>query len=206
MPKERPILLSGPLVRAILEGRKTVTRRPVRPQPQRDGRLWLWKGTAWDDARALVSDRAPVEFCPYGEPGDVLWVRETFLQPVWSSFNAEGGLDEGWEGGRRNIEYVADGAKPGWRTDSFGYRRQLAKRPSIHMPRWASRITLEVTRVRVERVQDITEEDVRREGVEVSFANAWDDTYAKRKGLGWRDNPWVWAVSFRRTAKERNAA
>lgn len=198
-PRERPILFSGPMVRAVLAGRKTQTRRIIKPQPDEDGIVRELATGRWVD----TSER--VYRCPFGEPGDRLWVREGFC-PTWS----DGGGDShecAELNGAQTIVYRADGISP------FPVRRW---RPSIHMPRWASRITLEVTGVRVERVQDISEEDAVAEGVcEVdgkrgvfdgggpamgptakhAFMRLWDSIY----GPGaWERNDWVWAATFRR--------
>lgn len=182
--KERPILFSGEMVRAILEGRKTMTRRVIKPQPAGE---WAAPGKT---------------ACPYGQPGDRLWVRETWRKTNWT--------DEPNRGEWRVF----------WRaTEKEDSRNNGLWRPSIHMPRWASRILLEVVSVRVERVQDISEEDARAEGVEWqnerpcwvnyldredwsptardSFRTLWDSINAKR-GYGWDANPWVWVVEFKK--------
>lgn len=174
--KERPILFSGPMVRAILDGRKTQTRRPVKPQ------LFVATPSMFDFSK-----------CPLGQPGERLWVRETWMMGTML------GMHKGQE--RPIAIYRADGEiKMSWR-------------PSIHMPRWASRITLEITRVWVERVRDITEEDAMKEGCIrelkpdgsvgwgaglVEAKDAFRDTWQSIYGT-WDDNPWVWAVEFRRT-------
>lgn len=187
--KEHPILFSGPMVRAILEGRKTQTRRVMKPQPRFDPPKVqeVWK-------------------CPYGGPSNQLWVRETHA--VLSAGYTDGtGMDIRYKATDPDYPY-------GWT-------------PSIHMPRWASRLTLEVTDVRVERVREISEEDALAEGsflgrcpcqemqrkpkttVEAAFrqtgchihgeefATLWNSINAKR-GYGWDENPWVWVISFRR--------
>lgn len=155
---ERPILFSGEMVRAILAGRKTQTRRVI-----------------WAIRR--------VTGCPYGEPGDRLWVRERFyVQPeLW----AEGH-------GPQPVEYAADVADPRMVEDYVG-------KPSIHMPRWASRITLEITGRRMQRVQDISEADAAAEGVgsREEFAALWDAINVKR-GYAWVTNPLVWVIEFKR--------
>ena len=168
--KERPILFSGPMVRAILDGRKTQTRRPVKSLRHPYGHLLGPEGVV----REFIGKTESIRF-PLGQPGDRLWVRETWTQNtsgvVW--YRADG-------------HPIADGL---WR-------------PSIHMPRWASRITLEIVRVWVERVQDITEDGAIREGmVRVDrcspfqmFRDTWQSIYGT-----WDANQWVWAVEFRRT-------
>jgi hypothetical protein len=174
--KERPILFSGPMVRAILEGRKTQTRRIVR--------------------------------CPFGQQGDRLWVRETWALDAYTGdmqfcikYRAGGdyvternGSDEWVPVYQRYIDGCALDNWSRWR-------------PSIHMPRWASRLTLEVTGVMVERLQDISEDDAKAEGVEQlarsagtncrgAFQHLWDSINKDR--APWESNPWVWVVEFRR--------
>ncbi|WP_312403895.1 hypothetical protein [Pseudomonas rhodesiae] len=153
--KERPILFSAPMVRAILEGRKTVTRREVKKQAALD-----CLAAGFEPAFLALPGNA--DLCPYGKPGDRLWVRETwycdhsevqkgpYLQPADMQ-----DLDQAREDG--DLVYAADGLNP-YEQD------QPTWRPSIHMPRWASRILLEITDVRVERLQDITEDQVQAEG------------------------------------------
>lgn len=174
--KERPILFSGPMVRAILDGRKTQTRRPVKPQP------FMATPSMFD-----------VSKCPLGQPGDRLWVRETWR--VRGKHTDGYGADQiGFNRSHFSIAYQSDIT---WNDDIYGKIR-----PSIHMPRWASRITLEITRVWVERVQDITEEGAIREGMvpldrsspSEMFRDTWQSIYGT-----WDANPWVWAVEFRRT-------
>src|SRR5690348_2670942 len=149
--KERPILFNGEMVRAILEGRKTQTRRVVKPQPEfAEMPEWF---TMSDGTWRVVEEEYPEEGsvhyrCPYGQPGDRLWVRETW-QPIQLHDTTTGKT-------MRNALYREGNEIPfidRWR-------------PSIHMPRWASRITLEITNVRVERLEDISGWDVRAEGVE----------------------------------------
>ena len=205
---EHPILFSASMVRAILAGQKTMTRRVVAwPSWIEDhdaGAYWLNR----HPCAALHKDgRAVRRFCcPYGSPGDLLWVRETH----WISNSGERD-----ENGHPLTAYRADSEMPSW---MWGGERW---RPSIHMPRWASRLTLRVTDVRVERVQDITEDDIRAEGLDGShqmtdghgigmgyfdgrawFRETWDVINAKR-GHGWDANPWVWVVSFERAEVDR---
>lgn len=224
--KERPILFNGAMVRAILAGTKTQTRRVVKTQPEAmsddvqrvkgDDGFW-WPATA---ARSMVQTREMPSFCPYGAPGDRLWVRET-----WCSAYARGcwgtvyGADEAFVQGPQ-----AHPKGPHFNGDWKGPGPQVYRwKPSIHMPRWASRISLEVTEVRVQRLQDISEDDAQAEGVRpffevydgigrdqcitsgeraedapyrASYACLWDEINGDR--ALWSANPWVWAVSFRR--------
>lgn len=198
---ERPILFSGPMVRAILEGRKAQTRRVVKPQPRWEEDPCLCCDGVWrgryrdfvDDGRdwdVFVDEIGP---CPFGQPGDLLWVREKH------SFREDGDRIEEM----RPVWYWADG------NPEFGNWSRPC--PSIHMPKPAARIWLWVTGVRVERLQSITPADARAEGhpsrglgQEIDddaacdwFADTWDAIYAKR-GHGWDANPWVWVVSFAR--------
>ena len=204
--KERPILFSGPMVKAILEGRKTQTRRVVK---------WPDWVTAQDQEKlihqtpptglAFYEDGPPVKrlTCPYGQPGDRLWVRESF-QPLlvegvkWRDSNYKTGVGYA-------PNYVA--TSPVIEFMDCGHDDEITPRvtPSIFMPRWASRITLEITGVRVQRLQEISIEDALAEGITHSTFNAprveyqwlWDSINAK-SGLDWNKNPFVWAISFRR--------
>lgn len=217
-PTERPILFNGEMVRAILDGRKTQTRRPIKPQPPvgfddpRQGHDGQW--FVMDGRPSALLASYPLR-SPFGKPGDTLWVRETFLDlcPPEDGEPGEAIYREGEKLSR-------DGSPMWWEEEWTGWR------PSIHMPRWASRTTLTVKRVWVGRVQDITDEAVEAEGVRVShpfgqsflpdamrerawasawasarsearrhFASLWDGLYAA-KGLGWDVNPWVWACEF----------
>jgi hypothetical protein len=191
--KERPILMSAPMVRALLDGTKTQTRRVVKGEALQ----WLVRDKF---APAFVADPANY-LCPYGQPGDRLWVRETFSGP-WC-MEAQDGIAAAppskW-GEFSRIWYWADGepTQGDW----------TRPRPSIHMPRWASRITLEVTGVRVERLNDITRGEAMAEGC--PFPNMkfgpdprewFADLWSSINGEGnWDLNPWVWVVEFRRVA------
>jgi hypothetical protein len=190
--KERPILFSGLMVKAILDGRKTQTRRTIKPQPiSEDFAVGEYSPTRIDrNGEEYPGDKvfglfsADGEFgikCPYGAPGDRLWVRETFICVAS-------------EPGPTVCHYRADDDR-----DCF---RGLW-RPSIFMPRWASRITLEVTGVRAEKLQDISEQDAIAEGFFAAgattsverFLNLW----VKINGEGSVDaNPFVWVVDFKR--------
>jgi len=204
--RERPILFSSEMVKAILDGRKTMTRRVVKPQPKTAGLSGVYadlyhRGPEWafwlPDRRMTEPRTWP---CPFGQPGDRLWVRETWAirdcNPLLAAiFRADcveddSGEREGWWMDKnRNGDEVFIPGKVEWR-------------PSIFMPRWASRITLEITAVRVERVQDITEEDAWAEGIRTpnpvaGFMLRWEDLNLKR-GYGWDANPWAWVITFRR--------
>lgn len=195
----RPILFSGPMVQALLDGRKTVTRRVVHP-------------------RVLATGDAS---CPYGAPGDWLWVKET-----WAARDVRGD----WAPKVRDVDQERDEIV--YRTYLWGDPVAPPKRwfSPLHMPRWASRLTLEVVSVRVERLQEITEEDARKEGLDwVSpqpFGERWDDDREDPREVGypdvgevsgfardnfrrlwdqingerapWASDPWVWRVEVRR--------
>jgi len=157
--KEHPILFNSEMVRAILDGRKTQTRRVIKPQPEmRPGNDFV-DGVWYEEDK--YGDSYPIR-CPYGQPGDHLWVRETHLRAVYSNdgsrpserfafYKADEWGDKQWEGWR--IAHSKCPPTPPWK-------------PSIYMPRWASRITLEIVSVRVERVQDISKDDAVDEGLE----------------------------------------
>ena len=210
--KERPILFKAEMVRAILDGSKTQTRRVMKPQPDDDaiiavGEIGTSRGAAFVryPREGGITRRVP---CPYGQPGDRLWVRETYFGNHVQHPNEP--EDE------RELHYRADGLP------NFEGEESLIKwRPSIFMPRWASRITLEIVNVRVERLQDISEEDARAEGVgqvgietgqvlesgapvEIgSYACAYCDLWESINGKGsWEANPWVWVVEFKRTESQ----
>lgn len=231
--RERPILCSGPMVNAILEGRKSQTRRVINPQPPKvedvkalagDGYSW-WRqpgssgpfqvaGPVW--AVRKLSGRHANEgiVCPYGQPGDRLWVRETFITG-WDTDDSGYLKMEDAEGNElpEKVWYRATPPPDFHWLDEDGYMSERVPwRPSIHMPRWASRITLEITEVRVERLKDITAEDAAAEGVTwntgvtrdghtnpiSAFKSLWNSINGKRPGCSWDDNPYVWAISFRR--------
>ena len=206
-PKERPILFSAPMVRAILDGRKTVTRRAVNPQPVlTEGSGFSWKGHLFgcgSDDRETARNFSK-HCCPFGKPGDRLYVRETCL--INDYREARVPVDER---ASCEIHYRADGVP-----DFEGEEELIRWRPSIHMPRWASRILLEITDVRVERLQDITYEQAVAEGVHRGPLREWcasDEGGACHKypvpafrdlwqstGGDWDANPWVWVVEFKR--------
>lgn len=207
--REKPILFSGEMVRAILEGRKTQTRRAMKPQPPEwagklDSVVDPWaefhgahpKGTCFHDECAHIEGQSKISYaCPYGVPGDRLWVRETWRVP------GDCGIEKVSTStcrGPKDVEFRAD--------FSGDYLEVREWRPSIFMPRWASRITLEITEVRVQRVQEISHEDAIAEGCyevpgktwgRLGFQQLWESINLKR-GFGWDSNPFVWCVSFKR--------
>lgn len=224
MKKERPILFNGEMVRAILDGRKTQTRRIVNPQPVMAS--GVWGGPYLKAPEGHSKDIT----CPFGDVGDRLYVRETFC-----------------------VSTGDDGSViPYYKADGMHGEKFRGWKPSIHMPRWASRITLEVTGVRIERLRDISEEDAKAEGMfftdygrfcfhenkplketdcpapddthpllegwswgptkshkeclgtaRGAFANLWSQVYGS---ASWYENPWVWVVEFRRLGAQEKAA
>ena len=208
--RERPILMNAFSVRAILEGRKTKTRRVIEPQPAEwywiDGAATLnWKGQIYnpyqgDPRKQLLIDYRRLEI------GDRLWVRETFTWITLAENEWRGTSDQRRhpDGYPVTVLYRADAVAEGWAIPA-------SWTPSIFMPRWASRITLEIADVRVERVQEISEDDALAEGIEsphtgptewsepaeaiYEFRRLWDSINAKR-GFGWDVNPWVWIIEF----------
>lgn len=201
--KERPILFSVEMIRAILDGRKSMTRRVIKPQPT--AQLYcVNSGPEWaypDPRDTDVPDWDRIRLCPYGAKGDRLWVRETWAvdAPLTQVRSEHEDVLAG---------YGSIGSGPYYRADGVHEKAGLTWRPSIFMPRWASRITLEVTDVRVERLQDVTEEDARAEGYHGPsvtngyaspcgwFRQLWDQINGKQ--YPWSSSPWVWVVSFRR--------
>lgn len=197
--KERPIIFNSDEVRAILEGRKTMMRKPVKNKEilsyldlnKTKGRVTV---ISCEDFTHDIS-----EICPYGVPGDRLWVKETWRLP--------------YGGPNRWVDYKADDARDGFKWCS-----------PVRMPRWASRIMLEIINVHVERLQDISEEDALAEGIrriphgmdgdyfhfsrteadpqnwcfpDDAFRELWESNNTKL-GYRWDANPWVWVIEFRR--------
>lgn len=214
--KERPILFSAPMVRAILEGRKTVTRRAIKVQPHIDvsGNFCVGNSNYGQDGYGNPVTKHFVNgCCPYGKPGDRLWVRETFIDLRGTGVEHRPDPD----GPLQRYAYAAD-CRPGSHSDEARKDFGLKYKPSIHMPRAACRILLEITDVRVERLQDIREDQAKAEGVRLYTDHAelgdwWHvdgiDTYSAdpRKsfellwssvGGDWVANPWVWVVEFKR--------
>ena len=230
-PMDRPLLMNAAMVRAVLSGQKTQTRRPIKDGPEwRDGGRWTWTASSTDrKAEACFNysypdpngntyaDRGPEKTvfskrCPMGLAGDRLWVRETWDWRDWQSC----------QDGKIRIAYAADGeqvdriAPPDWNPTIYNAERW---RPSIHMPRWACRLVLPLVKVRIERVQDITEEDAKAEGVEPvlmrgigsypewmrptmrevgghqkAFELLWKQIYGD---ASWDANPWVWVAEWK---------
>ncbi len=229
--KERPILFTGPMVRAILEGRKTQTRRPVTSlnghrELVYDGPIIITPQEALTWRPKLAEIFGPVA-CPFGQAGDRLWVRETFV--LENTDDPPPGVPTDIAGSEAEFgmflfpHYRATEPEPHIVPSDLGdpYDDRTRWSPAIFMPRWASRITLEITNVRIQRVQDITYDDCRAEGIHVltidrlvnigcgrwplhrqEFYRLWDDVYAKG-GYGWDKNPWVWVVEFRRLIEDQ---
>lgn len=232
--RERPILFSGPMVQALLAGRKTVTRRVVKPAPVwhdevpgRQAGGWSVQGRqkdvglhAWADASAFAAQLVSHVGCPYGQPGDRLWVRETWSpdhRDVYPCpdfvYAADGTVTVADR--REHIHACTDATRAkGERNFECLACVPFRWRPSIHMPRRVSRLTLEVVSVRVECLHDITEEDAKAEGI-VQVADGgwglagapvgctsarWAFKYLWTSINGeesWDANPWVWVVSFK---------
>ncbi|EPN1614149.1 hypothetical protein ACTV1J_000539 [Cronobacter turicensis] len=222
--KEHPIIFNAEMVRAVLSGNKTQTRRIVNPQPElTKGSGFSWNGAlygAGSDERETNRNFAHVK-CPHGKPGDRLWVRET-----WSDVNSEGCPAVAYRADSdtrllaeietfRDEDGVLNTADPrldkywfaAWSGDLFS-GTEGSWRPSIHMPRWASRITLEITGVRVERLASISSDDARAEGYPAAraadggnidpwlwFRDLWDGIYPEQS---FKANPWVWVIEFKR--------
>lgn len=216
--KERPILFSAPMVRAILEGRKTQTRRVVKPQPVVIGSKAEWAGPRPKAKRnsgafahwARTGEKPSLDYiawsCKYGQPGDRLWVRETWADLRGMGFGNDPRTDKPFI-----VSYRAD-VKPGSDGDRARIDYGVKWKPSIHMPRWASRITLEITGIRVERLQDISNSDALDEGTPDirTIKNNWDmvrcyqELWEKINGAGsWDVNPWVWVIEFKNIAEAK---
>ncbi|SFN83444.1 hypothetical protein SAMN03159304_01126 [Pseudomonas sp. NFACC24-1] len=220
--KERPILFSAPMVRAILEDRKTVTRRAVKIQPHIDasGNFCVGNSNYGQDGYGKpVTKHFVNECCPYGKPGDRLWVREAWVADAQLDSVAPRELSQG-----EPIRYPADEAV---RQTGCAMISPGKTRPSIHMPRWVSRILLEIIDVRVERLQDIRDAQALAEGIigvdfrpddgwpictgymvgpddgesplETTAARAFARLWSSINGAdSFAANPWVWVVEFKR--------
>jgi hypothetical protein len=226
--KEHPILFSGPMIRAILENRKTQTRRVVKPQPEAAWMDWVINTNLGGDNRYWVDGEPTMHLnmekdfsskgeCPYGKPGDRLWVREAWaIADIYDKDSGNQGQMPFELGGTTqgiSIWYKAGGGK------HFKASNPGRWRSPLFMPRAASRITLEITDVRVERLQAITEADAIAEGMysntmalaalglppETPFISpyhvdkyriVWESINGKK--YPWASNPWVWCVEFKR--------
>lgn len=212
--KERPIIFSGEMVRAILEGRKTQTRRAMKPQPPSDAETMvplhgcLWQPGYYPMQNGLAYPCGGKIRCPYGVPGDHLWVRETFgyVWPDWcdNGLIEDGGIARPITVEECDIVYRATDPDYLWANEE-GEECTMWK-PSIFMPKNRARIWLGVVSVRAEQLQDITERDACAEGCPLEptaphpmawFRDLWDNLNAKR-GYGWDMNPWIWRIAFRR--------
>jgi hypothetical protein len=179
--KERSILFSGKMVEAILDGRKTQTRRVMKPQP--DSHVYEIK-------------------CPYGQPGDRLYVKETHLIEKIEFFSGYFYADILYKADNGKVQNVSITNDEYMKFNERKYPHRITS--GLFMYRSLSRINLEITNIRIERLQDITEEDARSEGCPHGCANAlnwygalWNFINEKR-GYGWDLNPWVWVIEFRR--------
>lgn len=191
--RERPILFSAPMVRAILDGSKTQTRRIVK-EPDNG------VTTAIENGKPFCTDELGnwlERISPYGKRGDRLWVRETFCQKSWDT-------NKGcYYRATDDVDCIDDG--DGYAVINKDGSLKSPWKPSIHMPRWASRITLEITNVRVERLQDISEDDAIAEGCSGKIdgleypSQQYKQLWNKINGDGsWAANPWVWVIDFKR--------
>lgn len=189
---ERPIPFDGAMVRAILDGTKTQTRRIAVKTSQPD----FVYPVDFDPVEALIeieSKRTGTRYwkpCPYGQPGGRLWVRETWQ--AWSEFDNTK-ADEISDEAKKRLNYPADGNT--W---------DARQRQNIHMPRWASRILLDIVSIRVEQLQTISEADVAAEGTSRfpprplsrdDYKQLWERIYGAN---AWSANPWVWVIEFKR--------
>ncbi|WP_367072998.1 morphogenetic protein [Klebsiella quasipneumoniae] len=199
--KERGMIFNGEMVRAILDGRKTQTRRPVK-FPVHDKKLGCELA-----GNELAGELSAGNYLnsTFGKPGDRIWVRETW-QAIHDYCDENGHVDE-----RRYARSIPRNRGNYWHPvyeEAWGNEsredREFPWRPSIHMPRWASRILLEITDVRVERLRSMSQDDARAEGViaasgpmeaGLAFRELWDSIYGEES---WKANPWVWVIEFKR--------
>ena len=208
--KKRPILFKAPMVRALLDDSKTQTRRVMKPQPTYSGYSEVEATRQFNKMLEMGAIR-----CPYGKPGDRLWVRETWAHDADSLEQCRAAFEDAMGGGGYGPYYRATEYAP----DTLQWR------PSIHMPRWASRITLEIVSVRLERLQDISEADAIAEGIfrleyggQISYrdyslndewaevspmlespVNSYRTLWESINGAGsWDANPFVWVVEFKK--------
>ena len=205
--KERPILFSAPMVRAILDGRKTQTRRVVKPQPA-NGCIYQMNGARdkavhWDGKGCFVPPTPKSENhllpCPYGQHGDKLWVRET-----WQGFCRTSYEYDEWESMQSPKDRYEGNYTPVYRADGKNFPEKWF--PAIHMPRKYCRIELVIKSVRVERLNSISDADALAEGVDQTntslkgyaterFKRFWESI---NNPGSWAQNPWVWVIEFER--------
>ncbi|WP_373863386.1 hypothetical protein [Pantoea agglomerans] len=218
--RERPIIFNADMVRAVLDGRKTQTRRIVNGVPSsHDFHGWVLSSTStkdegkacWAIGKSPLLNKPIRVRCPFGEVGDRLWVRETWMP------------DAPRDGTWGDVEFYGCKGSPlsmipkRYRKPEHCIHRaswegieMVGWTPSIHMPRWASRITLEITGVRVERLQDISEQDAAAEGASTELSLIGEKHYLGYRSLwksiygadSWQSNPWVWVIEFKRVEVE----
>ncbi|MGG8267279.1 hypothetical protein PGO63_09500 [Klebsiella aerogenes] len=220
---ERGMIFNGEMVRAILDGRKTQTRRIMKIQPEHSG-LGLRRVTdsknGSDDGKYFWSSsdacglkaRSKSFTCPFGVVGDRIWVRETFQGPLFDYEQMESYIEDSSKFEKPEFcQYAADG-KPAPEYYDADDNLRHGWRPSIHMPRWASRILLEITDVRVERLASVSDEDAGKEGYPADpspfggpmdkwlwFRQLWDGIYPEQS---FKHNPWVWVIEFKRIEEQ----
>lgn len=211
--KERGMIFNSEMVRAIVSGRKTQTRRIMKVQPESNqlGLLLITDSTKhsdigkyhWAESNATGNHvRSKLFLCPFGTVGDRIWVREGFF-PAPLEMQSEPPRKTMWNIAYRDGMQMEKLAPAEYNPTIYNYERWT---PSIHMPRWASRILLEITDVRVERLKSISDRDALREGCSAAdmksgdcvadvFARLWASIYGSDS---WNANPWVWVISFER--------
>ncbi|MBE4996834.1 hypothetical protein [Klebsiella pneumoniae] len=216
---ERGMIFNSEMVRAILDGRKTQTRRIMAPQPADDIERGIFpnpEAIGWKSSLRHKHGSTTAHFCPYGKPGDRIWVRETFQGPLFDYDLMDSYCKDPTPFEKPEFcVYKADGV-PAPEFYDADDELHCCWRPSIHMPRWASRILLEITDVRVERLNAISQENAQAEGMELTgwrptysdpdsggevmtpydnFAELWSSIYGDES---WKANPWVWVIEFKR--------
>lgn len=216
--KDRGMIFNGEMVRAIINGRKTQTRRIVSERHLNLIDLGSQIGECYPLECGIDHENSQSyyrEHCPFGKPSDRIWVRETYQGPLFDYEHMESYLEDSSKFEKPDFcIYRADG-KPAPEFYDADDNLHCGWRPSIHMPRWASRITLEITDVRVERLNSISQEDAQAEGMELTgwrptysdpdsggevwtpydnFAQLWESIYGEES---WKANPWVWVIEFK---------
>lgn len=213
--KESGMIFNAEMVRALLDGRKTQTRRIMKVQPVLNGNFYEVFGSAWSKGMTsipAVPGHSLSTRCPFGAVGDRIWVREGFF-PAPLEMQSEPPRKTMWNIAYRDGMQMEKLAPAEYNPTIYNYERWT---PSIHMPRWASRILLEITGVRVERLNAISQEDAQAEGMELTgwrptysdpdsggevmtpydnFAELWSSIYGDGS---WQANPWVWVIEFKR--------